>query len=473
MCSRVLFGCLIGLFLWVFCVPAYAVNWPLRISANGKYLEDQDGVPFLIVGEAAWSLAAQLNPSEVVKYLDDRKAKGFSAILVNAIEHKFSSHPPFNYSNDQPFTYGSFDWSVRNENYWSYLDYVLNEAQNRSILVFLFPAYLGIDCGSEGWCAEMLSQSVAAMTDYGKWLGNRYRNQGNIIWVHGGDANASDYPGAYDRVAALANGIRNTDSVHLHTAHGGLENSALDDYSALIDLNSTYSYANVNERIKNDYQRTDALPFTYIEGLYENEHSSTLLDLQRQAFTAYLGGALLGHFFGNCPIWLFGSDPGWCGMSDWQGQLDSAGSTAMANIGRLLRSRKWWKFAPDYANTVVTSGKESGTSYKAAARASDGETIMIWFPAKSKATIDLSQISADTANAYWWNPSNNTSTLIGAYATDGLHEFSPDSGGVVLVIDAEGTSSPPSAPLPVHNESSQSSDSSGGGGGCLIQTLKR
>jgi hypothetical protein len=34
---------------------AQAVNWPLRISAQGNYLEDQDGVPFPIIGEAGWS----------------------------------------------------------------------------------------------------------------------------------------------------------------------------------------------------------------------------------------------------------------------------------------------------------------------------------------------------------------------------------------------------------------------------------
>ena len=54
----------------------------------------------------------------------------------------------------------------------------------------------------------MQSQTNAAMTDYGKWLGNRYKNQGNIIWVHGGDANANNYTNAYDRVAAIANGIK-------------------------------------------------------------------------------------------------------------------------------------------------------------------------------------------------------------------------------------------------------------------------
>jgi len=435
--QRLLFGCLWGLLIWGVSISANAVSWPLRISASGNYLEDQDGVPFLIVGEAAWSIAAQLNPSEVIKYLDDRSAKGFTAVLVNAIEHEFSSNPPYNYTGQHPFNNGNFDWSVRNESYWLHVDYILNEAKNRGMLVFFFPAYLGASCVSAGWCSEMVAQTNSAMTNYGEWLGNRYGNQGNIIWVHGGDANANAHSGAYDRVAAIANGIKSKDGNHLHAAHSARERSALDDYSALIDLNTTYSYSSAQGKVQNDYQRSGAIPFTYIEGDYENEQSSTVLDLQRQALTAYLGGALLGHFFGNCPIWHFGSDSNLCALSNWQAQLESVGSKSMTNIGKLMKSREWWKLEPDYNAQVVISGKSSATSYKAAASASDGRTVMVWFPEVSNATIDMSQINGSQAKVWWWNPIDNTSTLIGVYATSGTQEFTPVIGGMVLVIDVD------------------------------------
>jgi hypothetical protein len=461
--SKVLLGFIMWFLVWGFSIPAHSVNWPLRISAGGNYLEDQNGVPFLIVGEAAWSLAAQLNRSEVITYLDDRRAKGFSAILVNAIEHKFSGNPPYNYAGQHPFGNDDFDWSDRNENYWLHVDYVLNEAKLRGILVFLFPAYLGYSCASDGWCSEMVGQTNAAMRSYGEWLATRYNHQGNIIWVHGGDTNANAYAGAYDRVAALADGIKSKDDYHLHAAHSSPESSALDDYAALIDLNTTYSYSAPQEKVQHDYQRAGALPFSYIEGYYENEHASTVLDWQRQALTAYLGGALLGHFFGNCPIWHFGSSPNYCGMSNWQVELQSAGSTAMANIALLMRSREWWKFAPDYMNAAVISGKGSGTRYKAAARASDGRTLMVWFPDASEATIDLSKISGQKVKAYWWNPANNRSTTIGTYPADGLQAFRSDIAGAVLVIDDQAAGFADPGRIETGGESSNS-----GGGGCFI-----
>jgi hypothetical protein len=440
---------------------AQAVNWPLRVSVDGKYLEDQNGIPFPIIGEAAWSMSAQLDPSDVIVYLNDRQAKGYTAIIVNAIEHQFASNAPRNYNNQHPFVGGDVDWSVRNETYWSHLDFILNEAKKRDILVFLFPAYIGFQCGDQGWCAEMLGQTEAQMTGYGEWLGTRYANQGNIVWVHGGDANANSYAGAMSRVAAIANGIKSKDSNHLHTAHSAPERSALEDYAILIDLNTTYSYNDPQGEIQRDYQRVSALPFTFIEGSYENEHSSTALDWQRQALTAYLGGALLGHFFGNCPVWHFGGDPSWCGLTDWNAQLDSAGSKFAGNIGSLMKSREWWKLEPDYQNSVVTLGKGSGANYKAAARASDGRTVMVWFPNASQAAIDLSKISGQQAKVYWWNPKDNSSTLIGTYANTGLQTFTSSSDAMVLVIDDQDAGFAAPGQLSATN----GGDGGGGGGG--------
>ena len=444
-----------------------AADWPLRISSNGAYLEDQKGVPFLVVGEAAWSIAAELNPSEINTYLDNRQAKGFTAVMVNAIEHRFASNAPCNYDNQHPFLNGNFDWSIRNDKYWRHLDRVLNEAKKRNILVLLFPAYIGYGCGVDGWCLEMQCQTNAAMAEYGEWLGSRYRNQGNIVWVHGGDANANSYAGAMERVAAIAEGIRTRDAQHLHTAHSAPERSAQDDYPGIIDLNTTYSYKDPQARVQYDFQRKGALPITYIEGYYENEHGSKPIDWQRQALSAYLGGALLGHFFGNCPMWHFGGFPKWCNSSEWQAQLESVGSKSMAHIGMLMKSREWWKFGPDYSNAIVTSGKGAGAGYKAAARTTDGKTIMVWFPDKSRARINLFRLDGDEATAYWWNPNNNTSTAIANISGIKSMEFNPPGAGMVLVIDnaASGFAAPG---LPRSGESLDP----GGGGGCFIKTLE-
>jgi len=102
-----------------------------------------------------------------------------------------------------------------------------------------------------------------------------------------------------------------------------------------------------------------------------------------------------------------------------------------------MKSREWWKFEPDYQNTVVTSGKGSGAGYKAAARASDGRTVMVWFPRRFAGYGRSFEDQRPQAKAYWWNPNDNTSTLIGIYATTASQTFSPSSPGRVLIIDVE------------------------------------
>jgi hypothetical protein len=38
-------------------------------------------------------LIVEPTPTQAERYLDDRKARGFSALLVNLLEHKFSTQP--------------------------------------------------------------------------------------------------------------------------------------------------------------------------------------------------------------------------------------------------------------------------------------------------------------------------------------------------------------------------------------------
>jgi hypothetical protein len=76
----------------------------LSVSANHRYLVDQNHVPYFLQGDAAWSLIVGLNDTEVEQYLRNRKDKGFNAVNVELIEHRFCMKPPLNEAGDAPFT---------------------------------------------------------------------------------------------------------------------------------------------------------------------------------------------------------------------------------------------------------------------------------------------------------------------------------------------------------------------------------
>ena len=63
---------------------ALAAVLPLKPSENGRFLVDQKGQPFMVAGDAGWSVIVQLTEEDVDRYLDDRAKRGFTSIMVSS-----------------------------------------------------------------------------------------------------------------------------------------------------------------------------------------------------------------------------------------------------------------------------------------------------------------------------------------------------------------------------------------------------
>ena len=88
-------------------LAAPAVTFPLRVSANRQHLEDSTGAPFLVVGDTAWSLVAQLsNETDIERYLDDRAVRGVQRDHRQSARAQFASHAPATVGGVQPFAAG-------------------------------------------------------------------------------------------------------------------------------------------------------------------------------------------------------------------------------------------------------------------------------------------------------------------------------------------------------------------------------
>jgi hypothetical protein len=416
------------------------IEWPLRLSSAGTYLEDQMGRPYQLNIDAGWELTTQISNEDAILYLDDRLSKGFNGVEIRVIGQSIQTNAPNNYYGEAPFTNGSTDWSVRNEAYWSRVDAILTAMRDRGMVALMFPAYLGFNCGDDGWCQQMLVQTDAVMTDYGVWIGDRYKDYGNIIWMTGGDSDASAHGDAQARNHAVVAGVRQSypDALFGAEPQSG-QIAGIDSYQNTIDINCVYEYSNVVSAVQRAY--ANGGPFMLQESTYENEHGSTVILQKSIALVTLLGGGLIGQVFGSCPLWNFGANYRWCDGSgapfdSWQYNLDSPGSIAVGNIGKLMRSRKWWTLVPDYANEVMTNSKGSGdVGYHATAREASGETVMVWAPNRNKITIDMTKVSGSQAMAWWWNPSDNSSTEIGTFPTEGKQTFTPRAWDRVLVLD--------------------------------------
>jgi hypothetical protein len=276
--TRLAFATVFVLLTTAITASAGAVDWPLRINATGKYLEDQSGVPFLLIGDAGWGLAVRLSQADIVTYLNDRQSKGINAIEVRLIDHAFCPTCPTNINGDPPFcknptgacTGVHNPWTNRNEAYWTNVDYIIDQAKARGMVILGFPAYLGYSCGSEGWCADMQAQTNADMTNYGQWIGDRYKDKGNIIWMCGGDTDASNYSNVLARDTALVNAIRSVDTDAIFSVEPQNNTiGGIDSYMTLVDINANYTYGYEETSTRRAYQ-TSSRPFMLQEAYYEN-----------------------------------------------------------------------------------------------------------------------------------------------------------------------------------------------------------
>ena len=111
---------------------AFPVAFTFPTTISGRNVLDQNGNPWIAVGEAAWSLIVQLTNTQQDQYLTDRAAKGYRAIIVNLIEHSFSNHSPAWKDTDGniPFTGTAFQ-STLTPAYWTRVDRVITRCVAR------------------------------------------------------------------------------------------------------------------------------------------------------------------------------------------------------------------------------------------------------------------------------------------------------------------------------------------------------
>ena len=407
--------------------PASATEFPLKTADNGRFLVDQKGEPFLVLGDTAWSLLVQLDEADIDRYLEDRQRRGFNSIIVNLIEHRFSTHPPKTLAGLVPFVTAG-DFSTPNPAYFDFARKVVEKANQRGIVVWLFPAYLGYGGGDQGFFREMLASGREDLRGYGRFVAKRFRDLPNLVWVMGGDFT----PKQDDQwaVAELAEGIQEVDATHLMTGHGSPKDSAVVAFGEQpwLTVNTVYSYEKTLFRpVQAEYMRRPVRPFVLIESTYEGEHNSTPDQIRRQAYWAMLGGAC-GQFFGNNPMWHFDGPGLYPVETTWKEALDGTGSRDMTRLRDLFAVLPWYRLEPEHNHEVVTDGCGEGIATAVTARTADKRLSVTYIPSAEvesrKLTVDLTQFCGPIT-ARWYNPADGrwTSGYDGALPNRGSYPF--------------------------------------------------
>lgn len=384
--------------------PRPANEFPLHTTADNSSLVSENGTPFYIHGEAAWSLIVQTSIDRAQLYLADRARRGVNAILVNLIEHRFADHPPSNAAREAPFKTPG-DFSTPNEAYFAYADQVIDLAAAYGIAVMLFPSYLGFAGGDEGWFSTMANMSLAKCRSYGDYVGKRYAARTNIIWMWGGDFTPPIGSTGERCMKAIADGIRAANPQALASAHWNPETTSRDEptFASMIDLVGVYSYAENLTLCRTARSATPKRPTFLLETTYENEHGVPVPEIRAQQWRGILGcGA--GEISGNNPIWRFGNS--------WATQLDSPLSKAQTRLRTIADSLRVTGLVDDTA--LVSAGRGTGAAEVAGARTADGRQAVAYLPPGAAATleIDLSRMTGPVT-ATWYDPTATATAAAG------------------------------------------------------------
>jgi Protein of unknown function (DUF4038)/Putative collagen-binding domain of a collagenase/Putative Ig domain len=418
---------------------AAAVALPLKASANGRYLVDQNDSPFLLLGDSPQSLLVNLDTSDMDSYMSDRQSHGFNAILVMVLCDSYTAGLASGdtFDGTAPFTTGSspadYDLSTPNPAYFSRLDSLISTAAIDNLVVLLDPIETG------GWLGTLENNGATKAFNYGAFLGNRYKNSPNIIWESGNDfQDWATNPTDNHLVSEVMSGIASTDSNHLQSIELNFLSSFSNQDTSLSPaptLDAAYTYYESYDEVLQAYNSAPTLPTFLTEANYEYENVSNGLSatagvfvLREQEYWTLTSGAT-GQLYGNHYTWTF--------ASGWQNFLDSPGTLELPYVTKLFGSINWWNLVPDQTHEVVTAGfgtydatnlNLTTANYATTAWITDGSASITYDPAGNPLTVNMAKFNAPVSAA-WYDPSNGTfQTVSGSpFANSGSKTLTPPS----------------------------------------------
>jgi hypothetical protein len=366
------------------------------------------------------------------------------------------------------------DIATPNPAYFQRVDDMLRIAVDHGMVVLLDPIE------TISWLDILRKNGKSKSFEYGRYLGNRYKDFPNIIWMHGNDFQSWRNAADDDLVQAVARGIKSMDANHIHTVElnyvtsGSLEDKS---WAPLIELNAAYTYFPTYAQVLTEYNRQNFKPVFMVEANYEFENvgpdtdGGSTQNLRRQEYWAMLSGAA-GQLYGSAHTWKL--------QKGWEANLDTSGVIQLSYVKNLFVSRKWYDLVPDQTHTVVTAGydrfscivgkfvayaskdqdslilkafrviqKYSGigsitsNTCATAARTSDGSLVMVYMPTIRAITLDMSKLTG-TTTARWYDPTSGEYADVkgSPFANEGSRQFMPSGanksgeGDWVLVLEA-------------------------------------
>jgi hypothetical protein len=425
----------------------------LRVSNNNRYLQTADGKPFFWLGDTAWELFHRLTREEAEMYLKNRAEKGFTVIQAVALAELDGLREPNPYG-EVPLE--DLDPTKPRDAYFRHVDHIIRKAEELGLYIGLLPTW-GDKVFMNRWGKGPEIFKVDNAKVYGQWLGNRYKDQKNIIWILGGDRTprgGNDVAIWRSMAAGIAAGVGGNDKALMtfHPQPNSLEDGGSSKWfhhDEWLDFNMFQTghcrENNVWDRVQHVYNLKPTKPVLDGEPLYEDHPvcfnakdlgTSSAYDVRKLAWLNVFAGAF-GHTYGCHDIWQMYA-PHREGVNGphfpWYVAIDLPGAGQMKYVRQLIEARPMFDRIPD--QSLIDDARNANDRIQAT-RGKD--YILVYSAQGKKFTVNTSKISGRELVAHWYDPRNGESTEAGNFTKKGPQEFTPPNNGYgrdwVLVID--------------------------------------
>ena len=410
----------------------------LKVSDNKHFIVTKDGKPFFWMGDTGWELFHRLNKQDAETYFKKRSEQGFTIIQAAVLAELDGLHKP-NANGDIPLI--NDDPTKPNEPYFKYVDTIIDLAAKHNLYIALLPTW-GDKVFKNTWGVGPEIFNTSNAYTYGKWIGKRYKNRRNIIWVIGGDRspreNSQDVAIWRAMAKGITEGVGSADNTltTFHPQPDGTSSSSQwfqnDDW---LDLNMIQSGhcrdTPVWEMVSDDYNKSPTKPVVNGENIYEEMPVcfnpkelgyANAYDVRKAAYLSVFAGAF-GHTYGCGPVIWFSEKGGdfFSALHSWKQALDLPAANEMKYLRVLIESRPMLDRIPD--QSLLPDGGSCATERIQATRGKD--YAFIYSAYGKQIIVNMNKISGSKINANWYDPRTGKATFIGSFENKAQLIFTP------------------------------------------------
>ncbi len=430
----------------------------IHVSENRRFLVTASNEPFFWLGDTAWELFHRLNLAEVDEFFKNRQEKGFTVIQAVLLGEVDGLNTP-NANGDRPFYDNDPTRPV--EGYFTFVDQVVQLAERYGLYLGMLPTWG--DKVTHMWGAGPLVFNPENARIYGQFLGKRYGNSANILWILGGDRPAfipdHDYRPIWRAMAAgIDEGCEYRSFKTYHPMGGHSTSAWLQDeewlYMHMIQSGHGSGHdVPIWEMVAHDYALSPTRPVLDGEPNYEDHPVSPWptwdpangyfddYDVRKQVYRSVFAGGC-GVTYGHQSIWQFITPQRqpitYPLILDWRLALDRPAATQVGYLRSLMLSRPFLSRIPD--QELVVSDPGAGGDHVRATRDEQGTYAMIYLASHKPVDVRLDCIHDENVRAWWFDPRTGKTSMIGIFPAECVATFNPLPSGPDSVLVLDGSS---------------------------------